>query len=291
MNLGGLRILNTRPTEQAITLTQAIEAAKGISIALPALVIEPTSNEWLKQIPDLNTFNQAIFISPNAVHYFFKTIIANPPRPATCSQDPAFLLKTDNKNAQIHLEGSSKQPTGQKNRSLGFVWPKTIQVIAIGQATAKVLQQYHIRVDHLPVQADSEHLLQLDSCQHLQNQQILLIKGEGGRMTISDTLRARGAQLLSVAVYKRSFPHSLSKLAHSLWQDDAVDIILFTSEQAIHHIVSLFGEEGRGWLCKKPCIVISDRLAKVAMELGMQTILVSRYDMLMSTLADYNKKD
>lgn len=250
MNLHGLRILNTRPLEQGLLLTDAILAAGGIPIILPALSIEPIPETWLKKLPDLNSIHQALFISPNAVKYFFETL----------------------KNYQI-------------------TWPTTIEVIAIGNASAKILTQWGVHTDGLPAIADSEHLLQLKSLQHVADKSILLVKGEGGRTEIANTLRSRGAQLISVSVYRRTLPKTSPQRLQSLWQDDAVDIILFTSQQAIHNIFALFGEDARDWLCSKSCIVVSERLAEIARSLGIHNIIVSRYDKIMKTLAEHYNKD
>jgi uroporphyrinogen-III synthase len=38
------------------------------------LTIEPTPAHWLKDLPNLNHVHQAIFISANAVNYFFKAL-------------------------------------------------------------------------------------------------------------------------------------------------------------------------------------------------------------------------
>ncbi len=244
MNLRGRRILNTRPLDQGLALSQAIHDAGGLSIDLPALVIEPTSREWLNDLPDLARVHHAIFISSNAVNYFFATL-----------------------NAEQ------------------LVWPATIQTTAMGKATALALEKRKIRVDNIPSIADSDHLLQLNTLQQVQNQTILLVKGVGGRTEITNTLLTRDARLTSLEVYHRALPNKMPQHIYSLWQDNLVDIILFTSEQAIHNIFTLFGEEARGWLCKIPCVVISERLAIAASLLGMQTITVSRYDTILSALA------
>ncbi|MBA2648633.1 MAG: uroporphyrinogen-III synthase [Legionella sp.] len=67
-SLNGLRILNTRPKQQAAVLSQSIIQAGGISIECPTLEILPTSNQ-LECLPKWDTIQKAIFISPNAVHY------------------------------------------------------------------------------------------------------------------------------------------------------------------------------------------------------------------------------
>lgn len=73
-NLQGLRILNTRPAHQAKNLSDAIKTAQGQVIECPTLLIQPTSRDWLKTLPDLNQVDLAIFVSANAVYYFFKSL-------------------------------------------------------------------------------------------------------------------------------------------------------------------------------------------------------------------------
>lgn len=69
-SLHGLRVLNTRPQEQALHLSESIRAAQGIAIELPTLEIRAIT-DWLRQLPDLNNVQQAIFISANAVKHCF----------------------------------------------------------------------------------------------------------------------------------------------------------------------------------------------------------------------------
>ena len=249
MNLKGLRILNTRPSEQGRALHEAICAAGGESIDLPALAILPTTDDWLKNVPNLDSIDHAIFISTNAVTYFYSKLAQQ-----------------------------------------GLTWPTTIQTTAIGKASAAALATWNIRIDHVPSTADSEHLLQLGALQEVKNQTILLIKGEGGRMNITKTLLERGAHLISLAVYRTILPNTLQKQVYSLWHDNQVDIILFTSQQAMQNIFTIFGKAAHSWLCSKPCMVISERLAEAAFILGMRTIIVSRYDKIMDALAHYNKE-
>ncbi|KTD33308.1 uroporphyrinogen-III synthase [Legionella nautarum] len=168
-------------------------------------------------------------------------------------------------------------------------WPKTIRVIAVGQATAAALKNYGIQVDLIPAIADSEHLLELKALQQVSNETILLFKGEKGRPLIEETLTSRGANLLIFQVYKQLLPQANSELLHSLWHNQAVDIILFTSQQAMHNIFLLFGEGAKDWLRSLPCIVISERLAKEATLLGMQTIIVSTPETLLDALHEFNQ--
>lgn len=73
--LQGLRVLNTRPAGQNHKLTALIEKAGGMVMEIPALVISPLDNTWLAKLDDLTTFDIAIFISTNAVNFFFAELL------------------------------------------------------------------------------------------------------------------------------------------------------------------------------------------------------------------------
>lgn len=248
MNLKGLHVLNTRPLNQARALSQEIEDAGGISIECPALEIRPKAKTWFAKLPDLTKVNKAIFISANAVNYFFT------------------ILKQEK-----------------------YQWPSTIKLIAVGEATAAALQKQGVRADFIPTRADSETLLNLPTLQKPKDELILLIKGEQGRNLIAETLKARGAQLHSCEVYKRILPKTDPQQLDSLWQNETVDIILFTSQQAMHNLFILFGKKARAWLCSTPCLVISKRLAEEAALLGIQTIIVAEPKMILIRLHQFNQ--
>lgn len=168
-----------------------------------------------------------------------------------------------------------------------LTWPDSIEVIALGRATANCLARWNIRTDHMPETADSEHLLQLSVLKNPRNQTILLIKGEGGRPEIAVTLKNRGANLIALALYQRQCPEYAPSDLNALWHNDAVDIILFTSQQAIHNVFSLFGTDAHPWICKKPCLVISERLRQAAKRFGINRVVMSRYDEILNSLCHY----
>lgn len=72
-SLHGLRVLNTRPQEQAHGLSQQIRKASGVAIELPTLEIQEHT-DWLHALPELSQVQQAIFVSANAVTYCFKKL-------------------------------------------------------------------------------------------------------------------------------------------------------------------------------------------------------------------------
>ncbi len=247
-DIKGLHVLNTRPLAQAKALSQAIEAAGGVSLECPALAIEPKEKGWLDALPNLDSVATAIFISTNAVNFCFQAL----------------------KQAQK-------------------IWPSTIQNLAIGEATADALKSFGIKTDLIPAKADSENLLKLRVLQDVNKKTILLFKGEEGRPLIAETLNARGANLQCFEVYSRLLPPIEPQRLYSLWHNESVDIILFTSQQAMRNLFILFGEEAHDWLCRTPCLVISERLAKEALILGIQTVIVSHPKAILTTLHQFNR--
>ncbi len=248
INLKGLHVLNTRPQQQANVLSQAIEAAGGIALECPALVIKPARKIWFNDLPNLETIAKAIFISANAVHYCFK------------------VLQQEN----CH-------------------WPAAIEVIAVGEATASALESYGLKADFVPAIADSENLLNLETLQEIDKQKILLFKGEQGRTLIAATLRSRGANLQSFEVYSRQMPTLNPQELYSFWQNGIVDIILMTSQQAMHNLFTMFGEKAHDWLCRTPCLVISKRLAAEAALVGINKIIISDPKTILKTLHQFNE--
>lgn len=242
--LQGLRVLNTRPKQQASSLTQAIEEAGGLSINLPLLDIKPTETRWKNKCSRLEIYQAAIFTSPNAVHYFFAEILPD-------------------------------------------TWPNKTTIFAIGQGTTHALIQQGVPAPTYPKQADSEHLLKLEALQDIKNHNILLIKGLNGRALIHTTLAARGAYVSILDVYQRALPQHHQKRTQTLWHEDAVDIILITSETALVHLFSLFDEQAHAWLRSKPYLVISERLRQAARARGIHTIMVCSYDHIIHQLHSY----
>jgi uroporphyrinogen-III synthase len=246
--LQGLRILNTRPRGQAEELNQRILASHGQVLHFPVLDIQPPNQPWVDSLPDLNTINQALFISTNAVQYCFDSL-------------------------EQHK----------------IVWPQSIFVTAIGKTTAQALRQHHIIVGATPLISDSEHVLKLPSLQQIHSQIILVIKGEDGRSLIIDTLKNRGAQVIALNVYQRGMPIADKKQLDTWWRDDPRNIILLTSQQAIHNLFQMIDPGDVTQLQRTPCLVISERLAMAARELGMKTVIVCQVDNILEALHQYKQ--
>jgi uroporphyrinogen-III synthase len=149
---------------------------------------------------------------------------------------------------------------------LSIPLPAALKVAAVGQATATCLHQYHQHVDIIPAeQFDSEGLLAQPELADVARQRILIIRGQGGREKLAETLRARGAIVDYAEVYKR-----LPTKQVLTYEAGDIDVILITSSEALSHLAHLATQAGKSWLLEKPLLVLHDRIAVRAKQLGFK---------------------
>jgi uroporphyrinogen-III synthase len=165
--LAGLKIVVTRPRDQAAQLARSIEQAGGIPLLFPLLDITAVQDtrELNQQISRLAQFDLAIFISPNAVNYGIAAI-----------------------------------------RAVSKI-PQTLRIATVGQGSAKALRELGIADVIAPTaHFDSEGLLALPELQNVAGWQVMIFRGESGRELLGETLNARGAMVEYATCYRRSKP-------------------------------------------------------------------------------------
>lgn len=220
--LSGVRVLITRPRAQAEVLADAIRREGGEPVVWPLIDIEPVKDPARLDaiLATLDRFDLAIFISPNAVQQALARI------------------------AQLKLS-----------------WPPALAIAAIGNGTAQALAAHGLAAAIVPrARFDSEGLLAEPALQSVTGRCIVILRGEGGREQLADTLRARGAELTYAECYRRQAPAPDPQAARRLARD-AIDIAIFTSAEAIDNLLQLYGETGRRLLRDTPVLVVSERLA------------------------------
>jgi uroporphyrinogen-III synthase len=110
---------------------------------------------------------------------------------------------------------------------------RDLELVAIGPATARALNQAGYRVAIVPAGGfDSEHLLAEARLQHLAGRRVVLIKGGGGRDLLARELARRGAAVHPLVVYRRlpAVPaaQELARL-EQLFATGAVQVVTATS--------------------------------------------------------------
>ncbi len=132
-------------------------------------------------------------------------------------------------------------------------------------------------MDAVPQQGyTSEALLALPALQQLQGQRCVIVRGDGGRELLAETLRARGAQVEYFEVYRRQMPvNDPSELVEWL-QARMLDVVAVTSAEALQNLLALLpAQPDRARLFACQLVVMSDRLRQIAQEVGFKAVTVS----------------
>lgn len=159
----------------------------------------------------------------------------------------------------------------------GHTWPAHADYYAIGRTTALALHQANGLLVRYPHDREmSEVLLQLPELQALSGKRVLILRGNGGRELIAETLISRGAQVTYCECYQRCEKHYDGAEEACRWQQRGVDTLVVTSGEMLQQLFSLIPEWYRvHWLLHCHVLVVSERLASLARELGWQDITVA----------------
>lgn len=156
------------------------------------------------------------------------------------------------------------------------VWP-TLSYYAIGRRTALDLHQASGRnVDYPQGIATSETLLNMPSLRDLHGKRALILRGNGGRDLLAETLSQRGAMVDLLECYQRR-PCDYQGAEEAVrWRKQGITTLVVTSGEMLQHLYSLFpAVDRREWLLHCRLVVVSDRLATLAAELGWQSVTVA----------------
>jgi uroporphyrinogen-III synthase len=227
-------VVVTRPARQAEALVRSLEAAGARVYRFPVLDIVPPDDAGVARglFQDLRAFHLAIFISANAVERGL---------------------------ALMNMAGGL---------------PGGLRIGAVGRATAAALGARGIRVDLVPgARCDSEALLAMDALQGpaIAGRRVLIVRGEGGRELLGETLRQRGARVDYAEVYRRARPEVAPESLLDPLSRGEVDIIVVTSGEGLRNLYEMVGEAGSPWLFHIPLLVVSERVAGLARTMGWRT--------------------
>jgi uroporphyrinogen-III synthase len=230
-------VLVTRPEHQAGPLCQWIEQHGGVAIRCPALVIrEP--RDWA---PALAIFDRLM------------------------DYDLAIFTSANAVDRALPLI---------RERS-GF--PSRLEIAAIGQATARALAGHGIAADLRPEAGfTSEALLALPRLRQVAGQAIVIVRGEGGRELLAETLTERGARVDHAEVYRRERPTTDITVLLDRWARGEIGAVVVTSAESLLNLFDMLGGAGQDYLRDTPLIVISARTRQTAAKCGCHRLLVAK---------------
>ena len=235
-----MTVVVTRPADQASHWVARL-AARGIdAVALPLIEIGPAPDPvavraaWAA-LPDAAL---VVFVSPNAVQQFF----------------------------------------AQRGSAQG--WPAGVRAGSTGAGTSRALHAAGVPSAQLvepPADApqfDSEALWGLLCSEAWSGRRVIVVRGDGGREWLADTLRANGAQVQLVSAYRRSasrFDASQQALLQAALIAPRAHLWFFSSSEAIDHLAALVGP-GADW-SEARAIATHPRIAARAQQLGLAEVV------------------
>lgn len=171
-------------------------------------------------------------------------------------------------------------------------WPTQLSYYAIGRTTALALHTAScLHVTYPPMGETSEMLLSLPDLQNVSGKKVLLLRGNGGRELLGQSLAERGASVTFCECYQRSPVYYNGSEQSADWQRAGVDILVITSGEMLQQIYTLVPDYYRSsWLLRCRLIVVSDRIATLAAQMGWSDIRVAENadnDALIRALQDF----
>jgi len=148
-----------------------------------------------------------------------------------------------------------------------------VAVAAVGGGTRRALQALGAREVLAPENgADSDALLALPELNEVAGKRILIVRGEGGRELLADTLAARGARTEYLECYRRMLPHADMAPLIAAWDRGEIDAVTVSSSASLDNLITLLGVPR---LAAKPLFVNHARVAERAREVGIPEPVVA----------------
>lgn len=230
-----INVLITRPEQQAEALSQLVEQQGWNAVRFPTLEIVATDVNNIKQ--QLKTID---------CYYWVIFISVNAVNFALSANDG----KIDCFN--------------------------NTSIAAVGKATEKALLAAGITVDLVPeTEFNTEGLLATDAMKHVKDQAILIVRGQGGREELANSLQQRGANTEYLDVYARKIPSASHLVVTEMLQQGVLSLITITSGDALKNLLAMIDHRLHDKLQNVPIVVISHRIKKIAEQYKFKTIAVT----------------
>jgi len=147
---------------------------------------------------------------------------------------------------------------------------------AVGSRTAEWLTASGYKVDLVPEAGfNSEALLALPELQSLQGKKVLILKGQGGRDLLRETLVHRGAEVHELALYHRGLPEASPDALNHRGLQGEIDLVAVTSIEILSNLQKILGSDAQGWLKRAVLLAGSSRIADQARAEGFRQIIVA----------------
>ncbi|MCE9903503.1 MULTISPECIES: uroporphyrinogen-III synthase [Hafnia] len=159
----------------------------------------------------------------------------------------------------------------------GMTWPRELSYFAIGRPTALRLHTASgLPVGYPRPPETSESLLLLPELRDIAGKRALILRGNGGRELLAETLTQRGVNVTLCECYQRCAIHYNGAEQSAHWQRQGISTLVVTSGEMLQQLYDLVPDYDRiMWLLHCRLIVVSERLATLAQALGWKDIQVA----------------
>jgi uroporphyrinogen III methyltransferase/synthase len=228
--LCGVRVLVTRPGEQARELCDRLAALGAEVLTQPGIEIGPP-RDWAPvdaALARLEQYDWLVFSSGNGVRYLLDRLLAG----------------------------------GGDLRRLG-----RIKLAAIGPGTAAELARYHLRADLMPDEYRAESLAAaLLEAGSAQGNRFLLVRADRGRQVLPELLVSSGAAVEQIVAYSTTEVAQADTEVVAALAAGRIDWVTVTSSAIARSLAALFGDALR----QSKLASISPVTSGVLRELGYQ---------------------
>lgn len=232
--LFGKKILITRTQEQASEMAKMLRTLGAKCYVVPTIAIVPPLN-WEpldNAIAQLNKYDWCLFTSVNGVKYF-----------------------------RQRLESLGKDVRVMNNVKIGV----------IGEKTAQALKEWGIFPDLMPKEFRAEALAEALKETDIKGKKILLARAEKARDILPEELKAAGAEVDIIPVYRTVLPKEKKEDIKKIFKE-GIDIIVFTSSSTVKHLAALIEPKTLSELLKDVTIAcIGPVTAKTLSNFGLKT--------------------
>lgn len=167
-------------------------------------------------------------------------------------------------------------------------------IAAVGKATAQALLSVGLSVDLLPETTfNTEGVLATTEMQQVKGKKCLIVRGTGGREKLANQLRARGAIVDYLEVYRREIPKVDNIQLDKIFKQQTLHAITITSGNALDNLMVMVGTPLASKLKQTPLVVISHRIKELAEKIGFVTIFVTENasdEAMVNTLLEIKNK-
>jgi uroporphyrinogen-III synthase len=249
--LSSLKILVTRPAEQARTLSDRLSRLGATTIDVPTIKILPTSDNeaFDKAVRELELYDWVIFTSVHGVRFFTERMQA----------------------LQVSRETFEK-----------------VRVAAIGPSTARALELTIKKPDYVPKEYLSEKIL--EGLGDVNRRRVLLPRADIASKTLPAALRARGALVDELTVYRTVVPPELTSERLNSIHAGGLDLVTFTSPSTVRNLAEVLGRPELGSFLRDVKVAcIGPVTEKAANELGIPVDIVAKahtIDALVEAIVD-----